>query len=113
MTMAEMNPHATVHIELVRHAYNLLIHALIRNAADGYGANLLTNPIKALVAKIESQTRLFVSVGSGGDPIEYAEIQLLEHEAAEVIWQLVLRMAGLDVPSKDYYALLQTKRNGD
>ncbi len=110
MRAAEVNPHATVRIELVSHAYNLLIHALMRNATDGYGANLLVNPINALIAKIESQTRLFESAGSGGDPIEYAKIQLLEHEAAEVIWQLVLHTAGLDVSSKDYYALLRAKR---
>ncbi len=109
MRAAEVNPHATVRIELVRHAYNLLIHALMRNATDGYGANFLANPLKALVVKIESQTRLFVSAGSGGEPIEYAEITLFEHEAAEVIWQLVLHTAGLDVSSKDYYALLQKK----
>ncbi len=113
MTTAERNPHATVHIELIRHAYNLLFHALVRNATDGYGANLLANPIKTLVAKIESQTRLFVSAGIGGEPIEYAEIQLLEHEAAEVIWQLILHTASLETPCRDYYAMVQTKRNGD
>ncbi len=103
------NSRPSVHIELVRHAYNLLIHALMRNATDGYGANLLATPVNALVAKIESQARLFVSAGSGGEPIEYAEITLLEQEAAEVIWQLVLHTAGLDVPSKDYYAQLEKK----
>ena len=111
MRAPEGNPHATVRIELVRHAYNLLVHALMRNAADGYGANLLASPIKALVAKIESQTRLFVSAGSRGHPIEYAEIRLLEHEAAELVWQLILHTAGLETPCRDYYALLQEKQN--
>ncbi len=108
-----MTPHAIVRIELIRHAYNLLIHALMRNATDGYGANLLADPVNTLVAKIETQTRLFVSAGSRGHPIEYAEIQLGEHEAAELVWQLILHTASLETPCVDYYALLQTKRNGD
>ncbi len=113
MRAEEINPHAIVRIELIRHAYNMLIHALMRNATDGYGANLLADPVNALVAKIEAQARLFVSAGSRGHPIEYAEIQLLEHEAAELVWQLVLHTASLETPCRDYYALLQTKRNGD
>ncbi len=54
-----------------------------------------------------------MSAGIGGEPIEYAEIQLGEHKAAELVWQLVLRMAGLDVPGKDYYALLQGKQQNN
>ena len=103
-------PHSKIQIELVPCAYSQLIHTLLQNAENEYGAGLLTDPIHTLIAKIESQTRIVVYAGSHGQPIEYAEIHLWEHEAAQLIWQLVLYTAGVDAPGKDYYALMKAKR---
>ncbi len=93
-------------LALFKYGYNLLLHALYKNAANGYGTGLFTTPAAALIEKIENGCRLCASPGG----TEYAEIPLSGEDAAGLIWQLVCYAASLDIPHRDFYALLKAKR---
>ncbi len=101
-----ISAHHTVHLVIIKYAYNLLMHALMKNAANEYGTGLITTSARMLMETVERRAQFYAS-DSGA---EYAEIWMSGGEAADLIWHIILHTAGHGVPARDFYALTKEKQ---